>query len=154
MNSEDVEHLRRAKVRERVRQCGRCYCALKMAFFASSVMATVFWHVQASALALIGVLQLNNFGHSHGNLGTSYHVDMLLWAVAAAATVPWLVLTAVGAWQFDFPEFLGHLSFLAISFNLSRVIRNVKRTLWWRQEWQQTELEGIRSFLYVMCMHA
>ena len=148
-SSEEVAHLRR-----RMQLCGRCYCALKMVFFASSLIATAFWHVQASALGFIGVLQLINFGHSHGNLGTSYQVDMLLWAVAAAATVPWLVFIAIGAWQFDLPELAAHFGMLVVSFKLSPVIRSVKRTLWWHQQCQQAELEGIKSFLCIVCVYA
>jgi len=46
-SSEEVAHLRR-----RMQLCGRCYCALKMVFFASSLITTAFWHVQARQVLL------------------------------------------------------------------------------------------------------
>jgi hypothetical protein len=129
-------------LRRRLGVVSVCYAALKALFFVESTIATVLWHVQASALAVMGVTQLMNFGHGNGNHAVPWRVDMLLWSLAAVALLPWLVFVAMGQWQFGIAEFLLHFGMLVMSMAISATTQRTKRTLWAGQQRHKRELEG------------
>lgn len=132
---------------KRLGTCSLSYLALKLVFFAASLVASALWHVQASPLAIIGVVQLINFGHSHNNFGINDRLSTLLWLVSAGALVVWIMLVAMGLWAFGIAEFLLHVGLLIGAFAMSGLIERTRRQLWWHHHQHKKDLEGISGIL-------